>query len=190
MRSRLRAALIDLDGTLLDTLPDLAAAANRMLVELRLRSLPEAIVSDYIGKGVGHLVRRCVSASLGVEPDEALLTRADEVFARAYEDESGRSTRLYPGVLEGLEAMRVQGLVLACVTNKISRYTTPLLERTGIAACFACVVTGDAVSELKPSPEPYLKACETLRVSPSHAVVVGDSDNDMMAARRAGCRSF
>ncbi len=184
-----RAALIDLDGTLLDTIPDLASAANRMLVELRLKPLPATRVRDFVGKGIAHLVQRCLVESLdGQVPDAALTSRAEAVFGNAYEDESGRCTALFPGVVAGLEDMQRQGLRLACVTNKIARFTMPLLNRTGLAGRFAAVVCGDHVSKLKPDAEPYTLACEKLGLPAHDAVVIGDSENDMIAGRAAGCR--
>ena len=187
--SVVRAALIDLDGTLLDTLPDLASAANRMLAKLGLAPLPQARVRDFVGKGVAHLVRRCLAAALGGEtPADSVLARADVVFGDAYEEESGRCTALYPGVVAGLDDMAEQGLRLACVTNKIGRFTAPLLERTGLAPRFAAVICGDQVTRLKPDPEPYFLACAKLGAPAANAVVIGDSANDMIAGRAAGCR--
>lgn len=178
-----RAALIDLDGTLLDTAPELAAAANAMLAELGLAPLPAATVSSFIGRGVQVLVSRCLDA-VGREPVGTEL----EVFSRHYERLSGSAALAYPGVHEGLAAMREHGLALACVTNKPARFTLPLLAATGLAPYFAAVVTADAVGRRKPDPEPFLHACRLLEVRPGEAVVIGDSQNDAAAARAAGCR--
>ena len=183
----LRAALIDLDGTLLDTAPDLAAAVWSMLSELRLRPLAESEIRDFIGQGVARLVRRCIEAA-GAPSDAEVFEAGLSAFSRAYEDESGRRTRFYPGVIEGLDELSSQGIALACVTNKIGRFTAPLLQRTGLAERFDVVVTGDSVPQLKPHPEPLLLACRRLRVGPGEAVVIGDSRNDVVAARAAGCR--
>lgn len=183
MTAAVRAALIDLDGTLLDTAPDLAAAANAMLAELGLPALEQAAVSAFIGKGVQHLVGRCLEAA-GRAADGTEL----EIFSRHYERGSGRLAAAYPGVREGLAAMQAAGLALACVTNKSARFTAPLLEATGLAPWFQAVVTGDAVGRRKPHPEPFLHACRLLGVAPREAVVVGDSANDAQAARAAGCR--
>ena len=181
-----RAVLLDLDGTLLDTAPDLAAAANAMLRELALPELAAEAVRDFVGQGIGVLVSRCLAAvgseSTG-EPHEAALS----VFARRYEDTNGRSAIEYPGVRAGLEALRAAGLPLACVTNKAARFTGPLLEATGLSRYFDAVVTADAVGKRKPHPEPFLAACRMLGVDPADAVVVGDSANDARAAKAAGC---
>jgi phosphoglycolate phosphatase len=182
-----RAALIDLDGTLLDTIPDLAAAANRMLVELGFEALVEDSVRAFVGKGIEKLVSRCLEAASG-DGAPALFGKGLESFSRCYEEESGLRTIVYGGVIEGLDELAAQGVRLACVTNKAERFTVPLLARTGLATRFGTVVCGDQAARLKPHPEPYLLACARLGVSPGHAIVVGDSRNDVTAARGAGCR--
>jgi phosphoglycolate phosphatase len=184
----IKAVLIDLDGTLLDTAGDLAAAANAMLAALGRppRTLEE--VKTYVGKGIARLVERCLTGDLDAKADAALLERALALFRSAYEQTSGRASALYPGVVEGLEAMAASGLRIACVTNKAARFTTPLLERAGLAPRFAAVVCGDMVERGKPDPMCYLVACERLGVRPEEALVVGDSENDALAARAAGMR--
>jgi phosphoglycolate phosphatase len=178
--------LFDLDGTLLDTAGDLAAAANRMLAALRLPPRTPQEVSTYIGKGIVRLVERCLTGELERRADPALLERAVELFSRAYDEESGRHTRVFPGVAQALDALAADGLLLACVTNKAQRFTLPLLERMGLASRFAAVVCGDAVARGKPDPLPYLYACQRLGLQPKEAIVVGDSENDVIAARAAG----
>ncbi len=180
-----RAALIDLDGTLLDTAPDIAAAANRMLARLHLPPRSIAEIRGFVGQGSARLVRRCLEAPAARENafDESL-----EAFVRFYEEESGRRTQAYPGVKEGLTALTAAGIALACVTNKLERFSAPLLERTGLARFFDALVCGDTVSRLKPDPLPYVHACSLLAVVPAQAVVIGDSANDAIAGRAAGCR--
>jgi phosphoglycolate phosphatase len=178
----IRAALIDLDGTLLDTAPDIAAAANEMLADLGHAALPAAAISDFIGQGIPKLVARCLAAA-GRDPDGTEV----ELFSRHYERISGSLAKAYPGVREGLAAMAAAGIALACVTNKSARFTAPLLQETGLAAHFQAVVTGDTVGKRKPHPEPFLHACALLGVTPADAIVVGDSANDSQAARAAGC---
>lgn len=184
MHRPVRAALIDLDGTLLDTAPDLAAAANAMLAELGLGSLPDAQVRDFVGRGIGVLVERCLDA---VGAGQGRHAEALVALSIHYDRTNGQASRLYPGVTEGLDAMQRAGLALACVTNKAERFTRPLLERTGLAASFNSIVTADRVGKRKPHPEPFLAACRELRVEPGEAVVIGDSANDAEAARAAGC---
>jgi len=183
----IRAVLIDLDGTLLDTAPDLAAAANATLEELGLAPLNPDAVRDYVGKGIAHLMRRSLDAALGRAPDAALLERAQAIFAGHYERENGTASRPFPGVVEGLAAMRAQGLKLACVTNKVMRFTQPLLQKSGLAQSFDAIVTSDLAGARKPDPAVFLYACRALGVSAAEAAVIGDSDNDGDAARAAGC---
>jgi len=183
----IRAALLDLDGTLLDTAPDLAQAANRMLAELGLRELRDSQVRDFIGQGIAALVRRCLEASGGRAPDDALFESALARFADHYERVNGSASIPYPGVHEGLAAMRAGGLRLACVTNKAARYAVPLLAARALDAYFDAVVTSDRAGSRKPSPRPFLVACERLGVSPEEAAAIGDSANDAQGARAAGC---
>ena len=184
----IRAALVDLDGTLLDTAPDLAAAANAMLAELGMRKLAAAEVRDFIGKGIAALVRRCLEAARAAPPDEMLYEAALASFASHYERLNGSSSTPYAGAEEGLAAMRARGLRLACVTNKASRYTDPLLASSGLAGYFDEVVTSDRAGRRKPDPGPFLFACRALGVSPAEATVIGDSANDATGGRAAGCR--
>lgn len=183
-----RAALIDLDGTLLDTAPDLAAAANATLAELGLVPVEAARVRDFVGRGIAVLVRRALEASLGRAAEATLLERAQALFAAHYERENGRAARPFPGVVEGLAAMRAQGLRLACVTNKHSRFTLPLLGKTSLERFFDAVVTSDIAGARKPDPAVFLHACRLLGVAPAEACAIGDSANDAEGARAAGCR--
>lgn len=180
----IRAVLVDLDGTLLDTAPDLAAAANRMLAALGLPSRDPQLLANFIGKGIPVFVRRALSGSLGGEADDP---RALALFEQYYAEESGRRTRPYPGAREGIERLRRLDLRLACVTNKAERFTCDLLERAGFAASFDLAVCGDKVARKKPDPAPLLYACERFGVSPAQALFIGDSLNDVTAARAAGC---
>lgn len=184
----IRAALVDLDGTLLDTAPDLAAAANATLAELGMGQLAAGEVRDFIGKGIAALVRRCLEAARGKAADDPLYESALACFALHYERLNGSSSAPYPGAEEGLAAMKAQGLRLACVTNKSSRYTDPLLASSGLAGYFDEVVTSDRAGRRKPDPEPFLFACRVLGVSPPEAAVIGDSANDAEGGRAAGCR--
>jgi len=183
----IRAVLVDLDGTLLDTVADLAAAVNRTHAELGLPLRELQAITTYVGKGLPMLVRRALAGTLEGAVDEALFERAWPVFERHYAAESGRQARPYPGAREGIERLRARGFKLACVTNKSERYTLELLRDTGFGAAFEIVVSGDKVPRKKPDPAPYLHACEQLGVPPAQALVIGDSENDVQAARAAGC---
>jgi phosphoglycolate phosphatase len=183
-----RAVLFDLDGTLLHTAPDLAAAANRMLGELGLPLREPDEIATFIGKGLPVLVHRALAGTLEGVAEPALFARALPIFERCYAEESGRRARVFPGVVEGLERMRDLGLPLGCVTNKAGRFTRDLLERTGLARFLECVVSGDTVARKKPDPLPILYACERLGTEARMTLVIGDSLNDVRAARAAGCR--
>lgn len=182
---RYRAALFDLDGTLVDTAPDLAAAANRMLADLGRDSLPDDSIRDFVGKGVVNLVNKCFEASGGGGEEDR--TRAHAVFERHYSAGIADRSRPYPGVVDGLEALERAGIAMGCVTNKAGRFTEPLLELTGLRRFFGVVVSGDTVERKKPHPDPMLYAAGKLGASPAETLVVGDSLNDVQSARAAGC---
>ena len=186
--SSIKAVLLDLDGTLLDTVPDLADAANAMLAELDLPALPQEQIRDYVGKGIPNLVLRCL-AQARQEGDEAFV-RALPVFKRHYAAVNGRKTRVYPGVLAGLDAMRRAGLKLACVTNKAAAFTEPLLDTMGLTRYLDMIVSGDTLAEKKPHPLPFLHICASFGIEPREALVIGDSRNDVAGARAAGCPVF
>jgi phosphoglycolate phosphatase len=183
-----KAVTIDLDGTLLDTIPDLAAAANMMLAELGRPALDIEVIRTYVGKGIARLVERTLDADGA--PDPALMARALPLFERCYAQVNGRHTTLYPGVKEGLDALRAHGFPLACVTNKSARFTLPLLDNVGLAPYFTTVVSGDTLARKKPDPDPLLHAARVLEIAPRDMLMIGDSLNDTQAARAAGCPVF
>lgn len=187
---RVKAIMIDLDGTLLDTIPDLAAAANGMLRELGRPALPEALIRTFVGKGIQNLVERSLSGTLEGTDDTALVARAMPIYERCYTEINGRHTTMYPGVIEGLDAMRAAGFPLACVTNKSGRYTLPLLETTKLSGYFRTVVAGDTLPKKKPDPLPLTHVCAEFGIAPSEMLMIGDSMNDAEAARAAGCPVF
>ncbi len=182
-----RAVLLDLDGTLLDTAPEIAAAAADMLSELGLDPVDPLRVREFIGKGIPHLVRRTLEASLGRAPDERRVGSAMEGFFFHYAKRNGSMSKPYPGVLEGITELRAKGFALACVTNKTAQFTIPLLEATGLAGFFPVVVSGDTMPKKKPAPDPLLEACRRLGIPALEALMIGDSRNDALAARAAGC---
>lgn len=182
-----RAVLLDLDGTLLDTAPEIAAAAADMLSELGLDPVDPLRVREFIGKGIPHLVRRTLEASLGRAPDERRVGSAMEGFFFHYAKRNGCMAKPYPGVLEGITELRAKRFALACVTNKTAQFTIPLLEATGLAGFFPVVVSGDTMPKKKPAPDPLLEACRRLGIPALEALMIGDSRNDALAARAAGC---
>jgi len=184
----LEAVLFDLDGTLLDTAADISVALNRALAEQRLSSLPEAEVRQLIGRGVPVLIERVVArlAATGECADAArLLERFRFHYERLSTHEEIR-TRAYPGVSAGLDALHAQGLRMAVATNKPREVTLALLARLGVGRWVAVVVGGDSGLPPKPHPEPLLRACQELGVRPARALMVGDSQTDVLAARAAG----
>jgi phosphoglycolate phosphatase len=186
---RVRAAIIDLDGTMLDTIPDLTAAANLMLREMGRPPLDEDLVRTFVGKGIQNLVERVLAAACDGAAAEQF-SRALPIYERCYTEVNGRHTTLYPGVREGLDALRSLELPLACVTNKSARFTLPLLEQVGLASYFSEVVAGDTLPRKKPDPLPLLHVCGRLGVAPPQMLMIGDSVNDAEAARAAGCPVF
>ncbi len=186
--------LIDLDGTLVDSVPDLTFCVDEMMQELGMPLRGEARVRTWVGNGVERLVRRALIDSLDGEPEEELFQRAYPIFLRLYaENTSGRS-RLYPGVREGLDYLRSAGFKLGCVTNKAEQFTLPLLDDMGIRDYFGIVVSGDTLAEKKPHPMPLLHAAKFFGVEPANALMLGDSMSDVKAARAAGfnvvCMSY
>ena len=189
-RFRASAAIIDLDGTLLDTASDLAAAVNAMLAESGRPALPESRVASYVGKGAEIHVHRAMTDDPHGRLPEAELAPALEAFKRHYARENGLRAAAYPGVVEGLERMRAIGLRLAVVTNKPEVFTGPLLERTGLVRHFEIVVAGDTLPRRKPDPLPMLHVAQRLGLAPDRVVAIGDSANDALAARAAGMAVF
>jgi phosphoglycolate phosphatase len=178
----LRAVLVDLDGTLVDTAPDIFEAVCRMLRDGDAPPLPFDSVRGFIGKGVHHLIRQVLRESGAVHLDEqAALAR----FLEHYRDTNGRFGQVFPGVREGLRDLRRAGYRLGCVTNKLQAPSLALLDIHALSSWFEVVVGGGVVAQMKPSPEPLLYACRTLDAHPGCAVLVGDSAIDAAAARAA-----
>lgn len=187
MKRPVRAVLIDLDGTLMDTVPDLAEAANRMRADLGLARLPVERVAQFVGKGAEVLVHRAVTDDPAGQAPAELFERARSAFYAHYHVTNGALAIVFHHVPEALAQMRQAGFKLACVTNKPREFTLPLLERVGLAPWFEVVVAGDDVREKKPHPALLLAACERLALSPAQVAMIGDSVNDALAARAAGC---
>lgn len=177
------AVMLDLDGTLVDTLGDFDVVLNTVLSELALPAVSRQFIEHTVGKGSEHLIRSMLEEVGAPE-------RFDEAWPRYqhhYLALNGTHAPLYPGVQEGLEALRALGLPLACLTNKPSAFALPLLEKKGLAGFFSHVFGGDAFERKKPDPLPLLRTCQALGTQPTHTLMVGDSSNDARAARAAGC---
>jgi phosphoglycolate phosphatase len=187
---RVKAVMIDLDGTLADTIPDLAEAANMMLHELGRPALGPQLIRTFVGKGIPRLVERVLAGSLEGSVDGGLLARALSIYERCYAEVNGRHTVIFPGVREGLKKLRAMRLPLACVTNKAERFTRALLQQLQLARCFEQVIAGDTLPQKKPDPQPLLHACHGFAIVPGDMLMIGDSANDVEAARAAGCPVF
>ena len=190
----LDAAIIDLDGTMVDTLGDFAEALNRMLGDLELPPIAAQHIERMVGKGSEHLLRSVLNHVLehmGKAPTaieiEALYAHAWPSYQRHYLAINGHYARVYPGVEAGLQALRHAGLRLACLTNKPTSFALPLLRAKGLEGYFEQVFGGDSFDRKKPDPLPLLKTCEALQTAPARTLMVGDSSNDAQAARAAGC---
>ncbi|NCT83287.1 MAG: phosphoglycolate phosphatase [Comamonadaceae bacterium] len=179
-----RACILDLDGTLVDTLGDFVAVLGLVLDDLGLAPVTRGFVEHTIGRGSEHLVRATL-AQVGAEA--ALFERAWALYQRHYAAVNGEHADVYAGVVEGLEALRARGLPLAVLTNKPAAPARELLRRKGLDGYFRHVFGGDDFARKKPDPLPLLKTCEALGTPPEATWMVGDSRNDAEAARAAGC---
>ena len=190
------AVIVDLDGTMVDTIGDFAEAITRMLAELQLPGLPGSEVEHMVGKGTEHLLRSVLAHVLAQsghpaqgleEAVQALFTAALARYEHHYIAINGEHSAVYAGVKQGLQALKAAGLRLACVTNKPMAFTRPLLAAKGLEDLFEQVFGGDSFAKKKPDPMPLLKTCEVLGVAPTRTLMVGDSSNDAQAARAATC---
>jgi len=196
--ARVDAAIVDLDGTMVDTLGDFAQALNLMLADLQLPAIAPGAIERMVGKGSEHLLRSVLQEVLALDSPGLLATnlianvearypRAWERYQHHYLAINGRFAQVYPGVREGLQALREAGLRLACLTNKPTAFAVPLLRAKGLEEYFEQVFGGDAFERKKPDPLPLLKTCEALGSRPARTLMLGDSSNDAQAARAAGC---
>jgi phosphoglycolate phosphatase len=181
------AVAFDLDGTLLDTVHDLAAAVNLLLVELGHPPLHTVTVRDLVGKGMANLVRKAMLRARGRAPDDAELAALVPRYQAHYENVLGRETEAFPGLLDMLVRLRDEGFRMAIVTNKATRFVRPHLDKAGILRFFDAIVGGDDAHAKKPDPAPIVMAAQRLGVPVSRMLMVGDSVNDAQAARAAGC---
>ncbi len=182
--------IFDLDGTLVDSAPDIAISMNKMLRQLNFPTRDLAQVRDWIGNGAGRLIKRALTGELEGEPPEDLFKQAHQLFLDIYDRHINVESAMYPGALEGLMALHEQSYVLACVTNKPRRFTPPLLEAFEIDHFFDYLICGDDLSVKKPDPQVLRTILKQTNLSPLQAVMVGDSDSDIKAARSANMKSF
>ena len=184
------AIAFDLDGTLLDTIADLAGAVNALLAELGHAPLDEDAVRGLVGKGMANLVRRALALAMARAPesvDDATLAAALARYQVLYAAQLGRATLPFPGLVECLDRLRAAGFPLAIITNKATRFVRPHLVLAGIADRFDVIVGGDDLPAKKPDPGPLLHVAAAFGIAPARLLMVGDSANDVLAARAAGC---
>jgi len=186
--------LIDVDGTLVDSVPDLAFCVDQMMKQLGQPVHGEASVREWVGNGVERLVCRALIGQLDGEPDEALFEQGYPIFMELYADNTSKRSTLYPGVRAGMDALIRAGYKLGCVTNKAAQFTIPLLRDLGVHDDFAIIISGDTLEKKKPDPMPLLHATEFFGVDAANSLMIGDSVSDVKAARAAGfqiaCMSY
>ncbi len=198
------AAIVDLDGTLVDTLGDFCVALNRMLADLPApfcgQTVDRASVALLVGKGSEHLLKSvlalvndCILA-INIEAPALTPTQLDQLYEHAwsryqhhYEAINGQHSDVYVGAREGLAGLKKQGLKLACLTNKPTLFAKTLLQAKGLDGFFEFTFGGDAFDRKKPDPLPLFKTCEAMGTTPARTLMIGDSSNDAKAARAAGC---
>jgi phosphoglycolate phosphatase len=188
MFSDIKAVIIDLDGTMLDTAPDFHDAINRMRADLTLLPLAIGNVIRFVGKGTEHLVRSTLGVDFSPVEVERHYPTALAAYMTHYPQVNGKHAALYPGVVTGLEALKAKGLRLACVTNKPLVFALALLKKTGLDHYFDVVYGGDSLPHKKPHPAQLLQVCTDFALQPAQVIAIGDSSNDARAARAAGCR--
>lgn len=186
LNNKPRMVLIDLDGTLVDSVPDLAYCVDETMTQLGLPLRGEARVRQWVGNGVERLVKRALLNQLDGEPEDAAFRRALPVFMSLYKDNVSKRSQLYPGVRAALDFLSGAGYKLGCITNKAAAFTEPLLKDLGVYDYFEIVVSGDTLPVKKPDPAPLLHAAKFFGVPASQALMVGDSISDVKAARNAG----
>ena len=186
----IHAVILDLDGTLINSVPDLDAALNGMLQDMSLPAIDEASIRMFVGRGTPHLVKSTISVYLDGQEAAKSLDEALTLFYKHYRTVNGERSHMYPNVREGLERMVEKGLKIACVTNKPSVFTEPLLAKNGIYPFFDVIYCADSFPRKKPDPFPMVMACRKFQLLPKQVVAIGDSENDAKAARAAGCSLF
>lgn len=178
--------LSDLDGTMIDSVPDLSDAVDAMMQQLGLPVCGETNVRCWVGNGVERLVKRALVGQMEGEPEMALFERALPLFKQVYAEYNGRRSQLFPGVSEGLAWLKQQNYRLACITNKSEQFTIPLLRALHLEPLFELILSGDSLPEKKPHPLPLLHAAQFFQTDPHESLMLGDSVNDVRAARAAG----
>jgi len=186
--------MIDVDGTLVDSVPDLAYCVDETMKQIGLPVRGEAAVRNWVGNGVIRLVERAVANHLDNAHDEALFEKAMPIFNDLYSVNTSKRSCLYTGVREGLDYLQSTGIKIGCITNKAEQFTHPLLKDLGLWDDFEIVISGDTLEKKKPDPMPLLHGAKELGANPENSLMLGDSTSDVKAARAAGfdiiCMSY
>jgi phosphoglycolate phosphatase len=186
--------LIDVDGTLVDSVPDLAFCVDEMMKQLDMPVYGEAVVREWVGNGVIRLTERALCNDLNGYPEQALFDKAMPIFNELYAENTSKRSELYDGVAEGMAFLKECGFKIGCVTNKATQFTIPLLKDLGLHDEFETIICGDTLEKKKPDPAPLLHAAQQLGVKPEESLMLGDSQSDVKAARAAGfniiCMSY
>lgn len=181
--------IFDLDGTLVDSSPDIVVAINKMLAAIQQTAYPEEQVKQWMGNGAQMLIKRALTGQLEPDNEPENLAQAMALFSDFYSAQVCVHSQLYAGVKEGLEQFKAAKVNLACVTNKPERFTLPLLAEIGIKNYFQFIASGETFAEMKPEPLPLLETAKIFAIEAKQALMVGDSVNDIQAGKRAGFKT-
>jgi len=186
--------MIDVDGTLVDSVPDLAYCVDQMMISLGRPARGEERVRHWVGNGVPRLVERALTGELDGFPSQQAFDKAYPIFLDLYAQNSSVRSTLYEGVIEGLDYLKSKGYLLGCVTNKAEQFTLPLLKSLGIIDYFGVVISGDTLEKKKPDPLPLIHGANFFNINPNECLMLGDSVSDVKAARAASfqiiCMSY
>ena len=186
--------MIDVDGTLVDSVPDLAWCVDETLKQIGMRPHGEEVVRNWVGNGVVRLMERAIANDLDAPHDEAIFEKAMPIFIDLYAENTSKRSVLYPGVNEGLDYLKSLDLKIGCITNKNEQFTHPILKDLGLWDYFEIVISGDTLPKKKPDPLPLLHGAKQLGAKPENSLMLGDSTSDVKAARAAGfdiiCMSY
>ncbi len=192
MKNSIRLLIFDLDGTLIDSVPDIAVATNKMLADLGKRTFSEDNIRHWVGNGSRKLIERALDHA--IEDKEtittSLINQAEQLFFQHYQQDCANKTVAYNDVDKGLRTLKNQGFTLALVTNKPMQFVPSILAYFNWQDLFSVVLGGDSVAEKKPSPIPLNYVCEKLNISPQNAIMIGDSKNDIFAGQNAGMKTI
>lgn len=186
--------MIDVDGTLVDSVPDLSWCLDETLKQVGLPPRGEAAARKWVGNGVIRIVERGIANDLNAPHDPAIFETAMPIFRKLYAENTSKRSKLYPGVREGIDYLKTTGIKLGCITNKDEQFTHPILKDLGLWDDFEIVISGDTLEKKKPDPLPLLHGAKELGANPEKSLMLGDSTSDVKAARAAGfaiiCMSY